>query len=145
MKLKLNKTIYGILGLLVIGILIIYIFPIKPNHDMEREREKFLNLEYDIQKSLLKQGKYRCCLEKPCHTCVSLTPYHGEGATCSCLEDIVNGVNPCGECTGGILSGRGNPLLAEYFAKAIAEETGEYETIKLIIEEKYDIPIEEQL
>jgi len=141
---KNEKLVYGILGLLVVSILVVYILPLKPNHNMASEREKFLDLKYEIQQSLLKQGKYKCCLENPCVYCIEKTPGHGEGATCSCLEDLVNGVHPCGECIGEILEGHGNPLLSEYFAKAIAEKTGGYESIKLIIEEKYDIPIEEQ-
>ena len=136
-----KKYFYGILSLMVVSILIIYIFPINPNHDMEKEREKFLDLKYKIQQSLLKQGKYKCCLEKPCTYCIEKTPGHGEGAECDCLSDIMNGVHPCGECIGEIFEGHGNTYLAEYFAEAIAEKTGEEEAIQKIIEEKYDIPI----
>lgn len=91
-------------------------------------------------KKLLAQGEYACCLEKPCFSCFELDPWHGKGESCHCLDDLVNGVHPCGECIGGILSGRGNPLLKPYFAPALAEEVGqEYlETLEKIINEKYD-------
>lgn len=75
------------------------------------------------------------------------TPGHGEGATCSCLEDIMNGVHPCGECIGEILEGHGNRLIAKYFATAISEEVGaeHLDTIKQIIASKYNISVEEQI
>lgn len=145
MKLEYNKKFYGILGLVIASVLFISIFPINNTHDMSMEREKFLDLKYDIQQSLLKQGLYKCCLENPCTYCIEKTPGHGEGAECDCLSDIVNGVHPCGECIGEILEGHGNPYLSEYFARAIAEKTGELDAIKRIIEEKYDIPVEQQL
>tara|TARA_Y100000296_G_C4982780_1_gene161464 strand:- start:25 stop:456 length:432 start_codon:yes stop_codon:yes gene_type:complete len=139
-----KKYFCGIAVFVIVGILMFSFFPLK-KQDMVIEREKFLDLKYEIQKSLLKQGKYRCCLEKPCIYCIEKTPGHGEGAECSCLDDVVNGVHPCGECIGEILEGHGNPLLSEYFAKAIAEKTGEEDAIKKIIEEKYGISIENQL
>ncbi len=145
MNLKQNKNLYGILGILAVAVLVIYLIPWNANQDMEKEREKFLDLKYEIQKSLLVQGKYSCCLEKPCTYCIEKTPGHGEGAICNCLEDVVNGVHPCGECIGEILEGHGNPYLAEYFAEAIAEETGEKEAIQKIIEEKYGLPVEDQI
>ena len=94
---------------------------------------------------MLGKGMYKCCLEKPCTYCIEKTPGHGDGAACSCLEDIVNGQHPCGECIGEILEGHGNKYLAEYFAKAIAQETGNYDAIREIISEKYDISIEKQV
>ena len=36
----------------------------------------------------------------------------------------MNGKHPCGECIGEIMEGKGNALIAEYFATAIAEEVG---------------------
>jgi hypothetical protein len=93
------------------------------------------------------EHKYRCCLEKPCVYCIEKTPGHGEGAACECLKDIMEGVHPCGECIGEILEGHGNPLIAEYFAQSIAEEVGEehLDTLKEIVEEKYGIPVDEQI
>ncbi len=90
-------------------------------------------------------GDYACCLEKPCTYCIEKSPKHGEGATCTCLEDIMNGVHPCGECIGEILEGHGNLFIAKYFATAIAEETGEEEAIQRIIKEKYGVPVGEQI
>lgn len=106
---------------------------------MDEKHDHFISLKNSIQDDMRMQHKYRCCLEKPCASCLSLTPWHGEGAECDCLSDIVNGVHPCGECVGGILAGRGNPYLVEYFAEAIAEKVGEehLSTLKKIIEEKY--------
>ena len=134
-----NKNWYSVIVLLTVIALMLYFIPNSQNHDMIEERENFLDLKYEIQQSLLKQGKYKCCLEKPCTYCIEKTPKHGEGASCTCLEDIVNGVHPCGECMGEILEGHGNPYLKEYFAVAIAEEVGEQhlETIQQIIDEKY--------
>lgn len=59
----------------------------------------------------------------------------------------MNGVHPCGECIGEILEGHGNPYLAEYFARAIAEKVGEQHigTLREIISEKYGIAVEDQL
>ncbi len=91
-------------------------------------------------KKLLAEGKYKCCLSEPCSYCF-------EEGECDCLDNIMNGKHPCGECMGEILEGEGNPLLAEYFAAAIADEVGEeYKpALKQIIADKYGMPIEEQL
>ena len=144
---KINKLIYGITIFLVLLVSISFI-PQSVKHDMkEQEREDFISLKLEIQQDLMKQGKYKCCLEKPCTYCIEKTPGHGEGASCTCLEDVVNGVHPCGECIGEIMEGHGNPLLTEYFATAISEEVGEQHlpTIKKIVEEKYGMPIENQI
>lgn len=124
------------------------IAPAMPDNemDMEHKRESFISLKEDIQEEMRMQHNYRCCLEKPCTYCIEKSPGHGEGAICNCLEDIVNGVHPCGECIGEILEGHGNPYLAKYFAVAIAEKVGEehLDTLRQIIEQKYDVPVEEQ-
>jgi hypothetical protein len=114
---------------------------------VEEKRAHFIELKEDIQQTMKEELGYRCCLETPCVYCIEKTPGHGEGAVCDCLADIVNGVHPCGECIGEILEGHGNPLLAEYFATAIAEEVGEQHLsmLKRIISEKYDIPVDEQV
>ncbi|NCN98725.1 hypothetical protein COU62_02420 [Candidatus Pacearchaeota archaeon CG10_big_fil_rev_8_21_14_0_10_35_219] len=106
---------------------------------MEEKKEFHISLKTDIQEELLEQSRYRCCLKKPCTYCIEKTPGHGEGATCDCLSDIVNGKHPCGECIGEILEGHGNPYLKEYFAEAIAEEVGmnHLDEIQKIIDEKY--------
>jgi hypothetical protein len=111
------------------------------------QRDELLSHKDFLRRNLLSQGQYQCCLEKPCTYCLEKTPKHGEGASCTCLSDIMNGVHPCGECIGEILEGHGNKFLSKYFAKSIAEEVGvEYtDTIKEIIASKYNITVEEQL
>ena len=144
---KIKKTWIGINVIALIAIAFFAnVFGNSMEHmDMDDKMDTFITLKESIQQDLMPHGKYRCCLEKPCTYCIEKTPGHGEGAICNCLEDIMNGVHPCGECIGEILEGHGNPYLAEYFAKAIAEKTGQKEAIKKIIEEKYDIGIDEQL
>ena len=114
--------------------------------DMDERRTAFLEERDSMVMEMHNEGKYRCCLEKPCTYCIEKTPKHGEGATCDCLADVVEGVHPCGECIGEILEGHGNPYLANYFANAIAEEVGKEheETLRQIISEKYDISLDEQ-
>lgn len=114
---------------------------------MGDEREMFVSMKNQIIGENLADGKYKCCLEKPCVYCIEKTPGHGEGSTCTCLEDVMNGRHPCGECIGEILEGHGNRFLSKYFASAIAEEVGEEHksTIKQIISEKYNMSIEEQI
>lgn len=131
-----NKTIYGVLAILLVVVLLFTFFP-SGAHSMDEKREEFITLKESIQGDLMPDGRYRCCLEKPCTYCIEKTPGHGEGAICDCLSDVVNGVHPCGECIGEILEGHGNPYLKEYFAEAIAEKTGEQEAIQRIIDEKY--------
>lgn len=113
----------------------------------DEKRETFISLKNSIQDDLRPQVKYRCCLENPCMTCIEKTPGHGEGASCDCMKDIMEGRHPCGECIGGILEGHGNPYLAEYFATAIAEKVGEEHlpTLRKIISEKYSIAVEKQV
>ena len=138
-----------VIAVLVIGIFISFttIIPNLFDHDMSMNRDKFISLKDTIQQKMKSQHMYRCCLEKPCTYCIEKTPGHGEGAICDCLKDLMDGVHPCGECIGEILEGHGNPYLAEYFARAIAEKVGEQhlDTLKQIISEKYDIPVDEQL
>lgn len=117
------------------------------HHQEMGDREVFIEMKNHMIGEMIADEKYKCCLEKPCVYCIEKSPGHGEGATCNCLEDVVNGVHPCGECIGEILEGHGNRFLAKYFAKAISEEVGEehLETIKQIVSHKYDISIEEQI
>jgi len=104
--------------------------------------ETYSNSRDDLFQELLSEGKYRCCLEKPCSYCLK---EDGEG--CDCLEDVMNGKHPCGECMGEILEGKGNRFIAKYFATAIADEVGEdhMSELKQIISEKYNIGIDEQI
>ena len=118
-------------------------------HEMsiDQHRVEVIDHKEHIQGELIAQGDYACCLEKPCTYCIEKTPGHGEGAKCSCLEDVVEGRHPCGECIGEILEGHGSEYLSKYFGKSIAEEVGEehIDTLREIIKEKYDIPVAEQL
>lgn len=143
-----KQPLIGIVVIVVI-VLLVGVFRVIPlpvmAHDMDMEREDFISQKSNIITSLLSQGKYKCCLEKPCTYCIEKSPGHGEGATCNCLEDVVTGVHPCGECIGEILEGHGNKYLARYFARAIAEKTGHEDAIKQIISEKYDLPVEDQI
>ena len=149
---KTNLILVSVVALLI-GIIIgnTSLLGFRMNHDddhhdmhhdhmtMDDHRMAFLNEKEEIIGTLIEKGEYSCCLEKPCTYCIEKTPGHGEGATCSCLEDVVNGVHPCGECIGEILEGHGNKFLSEYFPEAIAEEVGMHHlaTIEQIIDEKY--------
>lgn len=115
--------------------------------NMNEHRTVFISHRDSMVNEMLEHGEYRCCLETPCTYCIEKTPGHGEDATCDCLADVVAGKHPCGECIGEILEGHGNPYLAEYFARAIAEEVGEQHiaTLREIIKDKYDFPINKQL
>lgn len=116
------------------------------NMHVDEHRDELIAHKESIQGELISKGEFACCLEKPCTYCIEKTPKHGEGAKCTCLEDVVNGVHPCGECIGEIMEGHGNPYLAQYFAQSIAEEVGEQHlgTLRQIMSEKYDLPVEKQ-
>ncbi len=98
-------------------------------------------------KNLLTEGRYKCCLSKPCSYCFSDPEKQDKELVCDCLEDIMNGKYPCSECIGEILEGNGNPLISEYFATAISEKLGNnyLPDLKQIIADKYDMPIYKQL
>jgi len=146
MKIRIKKSKLYVATSIILALILLFMLIPTP-HNMDMKRAEFVLLKDDIQGDLLPQGMYKCCLEKPCTYCIEKTPGHGEGATCSCLEDVVNGVHPCGECIGEILEGHGNPFLSEYFARAVAEKVGEHhtDTLKQIMFEKYGMPIEEQI
>ena len=106
----------------------------------------YMAMKDNIMHHNIAKGDYACCVEKPCTDCIEKTPWHGEETSCHCLDDLVNGVSPCGECIGEILQGRGNKYLSKYFAESIAEEVGyeHKETLQQIIQDKYDKPKKEQ-
>ena len=114
---------------------------------MEEQREHFVEMKGSMIGEMIHDGDYMCCLETPCTYCIEKTPGHGEGATCTCLDDVVNGRHPCGECIGEIMEGHGNKFLSQYFARAIAEEMGGqyHEIFKHMMFDKYQISIEDQL
>lgn len=146
MKIRIyKKTFYNFLTIFVVVLLLITLFSLRHQMSMSEKRENFISMKEEIHHEMLMDGKYACCLEKPCTYCIEKTPGHGEGAECNCLGDVMNGVHPCGECMGEILEGHGNKFLAPYFATAIAEKTGQLEAIQLIIEEKYGVAVEEQI
>jgi hypothetical protein len=152
------KSLIYLLPIFLIGILVgrswIIANSYEINHSLGQcsaesnsTREQFIQMKDDMISEMINNEEYKCCLEKPCTYCIEKSPGHGEGATCSCLEDVVNGVHPCGECIGEILEGHGNRFVAKYFATSIAEEVGTEHTdsIKQIIEEKYGVPASEQI
>ncbi len=114
---------------------------------MDDHRENFVAMKGEMVREMISRGDYACCLETPCTYCIEKSPKHGEGATCTCLEDIMNGVHPCGECIGEIMEGHGNKFLSKYFARSLAEEMGEqhHDSLKQMMSEKYEVSIEEQL
>lgn len=142
-----NHAILIIALLAVIGSIGAFSYIIFANKDIEKQREVFIETKNSIIGELIMEGKYACCLEKPCMYCIEKTPGHGEGATCNCLEDVVTGKHPCGECIGEIMEGHGNPFLSKFFSRSIAEEVGEehHEDLKEMISDKYDISVEEQM
>ena len=134
-----QKILYATIATVLAVALIITLIPYGHSMTMNEKRKTFVSMKEDMQGEMLQQGKYKCCLEKPCTYCIEKTPGHGDGAECNCLEDIIEGRHPCGECIGEILEGHGNPYLKEYFAPAIAEEVGieHLNTIQQIIDAKY--------
>lgn len=109
------------------------------NKDIDEQREDWIAMADNIRGELATEGKYDCCLEKPCWYCIQKTPGHGEGAECTCRQDILNGEHPCGECIGEILEGHGLAELKPYYAKAIAHKVGaEHEShLQEIIDDMY--------
>lgn len=114
----------------------------KKHHRMsfDEKHELFNTMKADMTHDQMLDGHFKCCLEKPCVYCLSK---YG----CDCLEDIMTGKHPCGECIGEIMEGHGNKFLSPYFATAIAEKVGEQHTnsLKAIIADMYDITVEEQI
>ncbi len=135
-KSKLHGAVTLALGVFVIFSLVASISPFGASG-----KGDIAAMSNSIKKDLIASDKYKCCLKGPCTYCLM---DHGK---CDCLEDIMKGKAPCGECIGEILEGEGNPLLAEYFANALAEELGEENKamLKNIIAKKYGIPEEKQL
>jgi len=153
-----NKLLAVLLPTLLLGFFLGRYWGVTKMHDNHRmsmsehmgemnDRDTFVGMKNHMIGQMTNDEKYKCCLEKPCTYCIEKTPGHGEGTTCRCLEDIMNGVHPCGECIGEILEGHGNRFIAKYFASAIAEEVGveHVDTVKQIIASKYNISVEEQI
>ena len=105
---------------------------------MDMDMKSMNSLKSNLVAEKMSQGDYKCCLENPCTYCLI------KEGSCDCLAEVMAGEHPCGECIGEILEGNGNHFLAEYFARAIADETGEHDALKRIIAEKYNVSIEIQ-
>ncbi len=114
---------------------------------IDEKRLEFISEKNAIIAEMQEKGMYRCCLEKSCMYCIEKTPGHGEGAACTCAQDILDGKHPCGECIGEIMEGHGEIELAPYFAKAIAHKVGEQhlDHLKSIIADMYEISVEDQV
>ena len=129
-----SSLVLGLALVLVAGMSIGYfVKPSAPSEDhlamiknksITEQREAWIGIADSIRGELAMEGKYDCCLDKPCWYCIQKTPGHGEGAECTCRQDILNGEHPCGECIGEILEGHGLTELKPYYAKAIAHKVG---------------------
>ncbi len=149
-ELKKQNLVFGMVFVLVAGLLIGFFI-----NSLRTTAENFRSMTIDEQREewmeeaniIRASTDYRCCLEKPCWYCIQKTPGHGEGAKCTCLDDVMAGEHPCGECIGEILEGHGIKSLAPYYAKAIAHKVGEQHVdhLKSIIADMYDITVEEQM
>ena len=78
-----------------------------------------------IQK-LAKEGRYRCCLAEPCLYCYARFGNRPQGEVCDCLDEVVAGELPCGECLGEIIEGEGNRYLKDYFPSVVERAVAEY-------------------
>lgn len=150
-----SSLILGVVLLFIAGLLIGYVgSPLLAktpeaeksfsDKTVSEQREVWIAEANTIRGTLAAEGKYDCCLDKPCLYCIQKTPGHGEGATCECRDNILKGEHPCGECIGEILEGHGLKELKPYYAKAIAHKVGtEHEAhIQSIIDTMY--PDEEE-
>ena len=150
-KISLAKSslILGVALILIAGASAGYLIkPIAPsedhlamikNQEISEQRESWMAIADNIRGELAMNGKYDCCLEEPCWYCIQKTPGHGEGAECTCRQDILNGEHPCGECIGEILEGHGLVELKPYYAKAIAHKVGSQHEghLQAIIDDMY--------
>lgn len=141
-----KKTIIPFIGVAIAFSLIIGYYAVSAK-SIPHQREAFIAAKDSIIGELIMKGEYACCLETPCTYCIEKTPGHGEGASCHCLDDVINGVHPCGECIGEIMEGHGNPFLAPYFSRAIAEKVGvrHFSALAEMISDLYNTSIEDQV
>ena len=142
MNITKSSLILGLALVLIAGMFIGYfIKPSAPSEDhlamikkmgVAKEREAWMEIADNIRAKLAMEGKYDCCLIKPCSYCI-------EEGECTCRQDILNGEHPCGECIGEILEGQGLAELKPYYAKAIAHKVGaEHEShLQEIIDDIY--------
>ncbi len=152
---KRTAFLFGSVIVLLLSAIVLLTLPFMPNITMEHGAEmhsteynkEIVAEEHEGIRHLLAEGRYKCCMKEPCFRCFSKSANHDKDLVCDCLVDVYNGKHPCGECIGEILEGEGNPLMAEYFATAIAEKFGVQHlvTLKQIITEKYDMSINRQI
>ncbi len=152
---KKNIFLLGGVTAILISAVVLFTLPFMPSMSISHNEEMY-STEYNKQvvieknggiEKLLADGRYKCCMKEPCFRCFSKPGAQDKELVCDCMVDVYNGKHPCGECIGEILEGEGNPLMTEYFATSIAEELGEQHlaTLRQIIFEKYNIPVEKQL
>ncbi len=152
---KKSALLLGTVTVILISAVVLFTIPFMWGMNMSHSEEMY-GAEYNRQvvseknsgiEKLLADGRYKCCMKEPCFRCFSKPGNQDKELVCDCMVDVYNGKHPCGECIGEILEGAGNPLMAEYFATSIAEELGEQHlnTLRQIISEKYNLPIEKQL
>ncbi|MFQ5866925.1 MAG: hypothetical protein ACE5IT_02900 [bacterium] len=83
--------------------------------------------------AIREEVKYECALEEDCLYCIQKSPKHGEGAQCTCKEDLKAGREICGACLGEWIEGHGEsaywtnfkevyPKIAELIAEKYKEE-----------------------
>lgn len=142
MNITKSSLILGLVLVLIAGMSIGYfIKPSGPSEDhlaaiksqsVSEQRDAWIEIANSIRGMLAVEGKYDCCLIKPCFYCI-------EEGECTCRQDILNGEHPCGECIGEILEGNGLAELKPYYAKAIAHKVGEQhlEHLQEIINDMY--------
>ena len=145
LKAKCTWALLAIIAVVIAGIPVLFHtmdmreMAMKAFHDENSMRLAIASEQKAAIHQLIKEGKYRCCIENPCSYCFLNSTPEEDGTVCDCLDEIINGEHPCGECMGEILEGNGNKYLSEYFPAAIADEVGgQYlDTLKNIINDKY--------
>lgn len=67
-----------------------------------------LRSEWIVEANTIRESvKYECALEEDCLYCIQKSPKHGEGAQCTCKEDLKTGEEICGACLGEWIEGHG--------------------------------------
>lgn len=125
---KTQIAVGGFVILLLVGVGVGYVVAPRAavnfaDLSVEEQRAEWMS-EADIIKGRA-DVTYRCCQEDPCWYCIQKSPGHGEGADCTCEDDILAHENPCGECIGEVLEGHGLVTLQDHYAAAFAEKIGE--------------------
>ncbi len=78
-----------------------------------------LRSEWIVEANAIRESvKYECGLEEDCLYCIQKSPKHGEGAQCTCKEDLRAGKGICGACLGEWIEGHGETAYWPEFEKA---------------------------